>query len=192
MSKNLTFKNNDNYITSISENSNESNMTDNVVANSENTSNELFSQYYAKAENIMKDMSIEEKVGQMFLVRYPDSGVIEQTKKEAPGGYILFGKDFDEETKESILKKLTQNQQASKIGLIFGVDEEGGTVVRVSSHKAFRNSKFKSPQELWKQGQLPAIIKDSKEKSALLKSIGLNMNLAPVVDVATKNEFFYV
>lgn len=156
----------------------------------EDVSNELFAQYYETAEKIMQDMSIEEKVGQMFLVRYPDSGVIEQIKNETPGGYILFGKDFDNETKESILEELTEEQEASKIGLIFGVDEEGGTVVRVSSHKAFRNSKFKSPQEIWKQGQLPAILEDSKEKSELLKSIGLNMNLAPVVDVPTKSSSF--
>ena len=163
--------------------------TTNVEKN-EDVSNELFAQYYETAEKIMQDMSIEEKVGQMFLVRYPDSGVIEQIKNETPGGYILFGKDFDNETKESILEESTEEQEASKIGLIFGVDEEGGTVVRVSSHKAFRNSKFKSPQEIWKQGQLPAILEDSKEKSELLKSIGLNMNLAPVVDVPTKSSSF--
>ena len=163
--------------------------TTNVEKN-EDVSNELFAQYYETAEKIMQDMSIEEKVGQMFLVRYPDSGVIEQIKNETPGGYILFGKDFDNETKESILEELTEEQEASKIELIFGVDEEGGTVVRVSSHKAFRNSKFKSPQEIWKQGQLPAILEDSKEKSELLKSIGLNMNLAPVVDVPTKSSSF--
>ena len=163
--------------------------TTNVEKN-EDVSNELFAQYYETAEKIMQDMSIEEKVGQMFLVRYPDYGVIEQIKNETPGGYILFGKDFDNETKESILEELTEEQEASKIGLIFGVDEEGGTVVRVSSHKAFRNSKFKSPQEIWKQGQLPAILEDSKEKSELLKSIGLNMNLAPVVDVPTKSSSF--
>lgn len=171
----------------------ETNTTNTEIDNTEkneDVSNELFAQYYETAEKIMQDMSIEEKVGQMFLVRYPDSGVIEQIKNETPGGYILFGKDFDNEIKESILEELTEEQEASKIGLIFGVDEEGGTVVRVSSHKAFRNSKFKSPQEIWKQGQLPAILEDSKEKSELLKSIGLNMNLAPVVDVPTKSSSF--
>ena len=197
--------NNSNYntlLTSETENSNEKTQTNStseatqtettssVESNQEDFSNELFAQYYKQAEQIMKDMTIEEKVGQMFLVRYPDNGVINQIKNEAPGGYILFGKDFDNETKESILKELTENQQASKIGLIFGVDEEGGTVVRVSSHKAFRSSKFQSPQELWKQGQLPQILEDSKEKSELLKSIGLNMNLAPVVDVPTKTSSF--
>ena len=172
------------------ENTTQTTTTNPTENDDEDVSNELFAKYYEQAEQIMKDMTLEEKVGQMFLVRYPDNGVINQIKNEAPGGYILFGKDFDNETKESILKELTENQQASKIGLIFGVDEEGGTVVRVSSHKAFRSSKFQSPQDIWKQGQLPKILEDSKEKSKLLESIGLNMNLAPVVDVPTKTSSF--
>lgn len=189
---------NDNDISNPNENTQanvETNTTQTTTTNppendDEDVSNELFAKNYEQAEQIMKDMTIEEKVAQMFLVRYPDNGVINQIKNEAPGGYILFGKDFDNETKESILKELTENQQASKIGLIFGVDEEGGTVVRVSSHKAFRSSKFQSPQDIWKQGQLPKILEDSKEKSKLLESIGLNMNLAPVVDVPTKTSSF--
>ena len=71
-----------------------------------------------------------------------------------------------------------------------GVDEEGGTVVRVSLYKAYRSTKFMSPQDLLKQGGLEKIIEDSKEKSELLKSIGINTNLAPVVDVPTKATSF--
>ena len=37
---------------------------------------------------------------------------------------------------------------------------------------------------------MPAILKDSTEKSELLKSIGLNMNLTPVADVPTKTSSF--
>lgn len=185
--------------TSISKAENTSNQTENNISNTTgnneiieetDVSNDLFAEYYDKAEKLMEDMTLEEKVGQMFLARYPDEGVIEEIKNENPGGYILFSKDFDNETKESIVNELNENQEASKIKLIFGVDEEGGTVVRVSSHKAFRNSKFQSPQELWAKGQLPAILEDSKEKSELLKSIGLNMNLAPVADVPTKSTSF--
>lgn len=153
-------------------------------------SDELFSQYYDKAEQLLNNMTLEEKVGQMFLARYPESGVIDEIKNETPGGYILFSRDFKNETKDSILKKLTQCQNESKIKLILGVDEEGGTVVRVSSYKAFRNTKFLSPQDLWKNGGLDAILEDSTEKSNLLKSIGLNMNLAPVADVPTKRTSF--
>lgn len=154
--------------------------------------NGIFSENAKKAEELLQTMTLEEKVGQMFLARYPDNNVIEEIKQEQPGGYILFGKDFENETKSSILKELTQCQENSKIKLVLGVDEEGGTVVRVSNNKAFRNTKFKSPQELWNIGQLPAIIEDSKEKSALLKSIGINMNLAPVADVPnTSSDFMY-
>ena len=168
----------------------------NEISNNSNTqpiekeSMDLFGKYYNKAEEILNNMSLEEKVGQMFLVRFPESGVVSEIKSYNPGGYILFGRDFENETKSSIFKEITDCQNASKIKMFFGVDEEGGTVVRVSAYKAFRSSKFKSPQEIWKEGQLPAILKDSTEKSELLKSIGLNMNLTPVADVPTKTSSF--
>ncbi len=140
----------------------------------------------------MKTMSLEEKVGQMFLARYPESNADEEIKALNPGGYILFGRDFENETKASIVNKLNTNQRNSKIPLALGVDEEGGTVVRVSAYKAFRDTKFQSPQQLWQQGQIGLILQDSTEKSTLLKSIKLNMNLTPVVDVpASSSDFIY-
>lgn len=162
----------------------------NSIENDVKNSDDLFSDFYEQAEELMKDMTLEEKVGQMFLARYPSNNVLTEIKNENPGGYVLFGRDFDNKTKQEMIDELQENQKASKIGLILGVDEEGGTVVRVSSHKAFRNSKFLSPQALYKQGGLQEILDDSKEKSNLLKSIGLNMNLAPVVDVPTKSSSF--
>lgn len=151
---------------------------------------ELFEEYYEQAEELLQTMTLEEKVGQMFLARFPESGVMDEIKEHQPGGYILFGRDFKEETQESIRQKLEQCQETSKIKLVLGVDEEGGTVTRVSTYPAFRSSKFLSPQELWKKGQLPAILEDSTEKTILLKSIGLNMNFTPVADVPTKESSF--
>lgn len=193
ISNNTSEGNNETQNTSSNETNNESNEgTTNNNNSEQGQENELFSQYYEKAEALENTMTLEEKVGQMFLARFPESGVIDEIKSQNPGGYILFGRDFDNETKSSMLQKLNECQENSKIKLALGVDEEGGTVVRVSSHKAFRSSKFKSPQQLWKQGQLPLILSDSKEKSALLKSIGLNMNLAPVSDVpSSSSDFIY-
>lgn len=150
----------------------------------------IFAAYDRAADALLQSMSLEEKVGQMFLVRFPQSGVIEEIQSEHPGGYILFARDFKNETKDSIREKLQNCQNASKINLILGVDEEGGSVVRVSAYPAFRSSKFLSPQEIWARGQLPAILADSTEKSALLKSLGLNMNLTPVADVPTSSSSF--
>ena len=151
---------------------------------------DIFEKYYIQAEALIENMTIEEKVGQMFLVRFPERGEIEEIENYKPGGYILFGRDFKNETKASITNKLAQCQEASQIPLILGVDEEGGTVVRVSNYKAFRKSKFLSPQDLFKKGGIDAIIKDSTEKTTLLKSLGLNMNLAPVADVSTNSSDF--
>lgn len=162
----------------------------NEYVNNEEIKKELFEEYYDEAEELMKSMTIEEKVGQMFLARYPESGVLNEIKNHNPGGYILFARDFNGETPNTIKKELEANQNASKINLILGVDEEGGTVTRVSRYTAFRSSKFLSPQQLYKQGGLQAILEDSKEKSKLLKSIGINMNLAPVVDVAEDEDSF--
>ena len=164
--------------------------TTNALEVIEENANDLFIEYYDKAEALMNNMTLEEKVGQMFLARYPSRNVLSEIKNENPGGYILFSRDFDNKSKQEMIEELQENQNASKIGLILGVDEEGGTVVRVSSHKEFRNSKFLSPQELYKQGGLQKVLEDSKEKSSLLKSIGINMNLAPVVDVPTKSSSF--
>lgn len=194
LSKKILFKNNEE---TFKTNYNNTQIGQNNAENIENKLPEsspeivgLFEEYYDEAEELLSTMSLEEKIGQMFLVRYPEKGVINEIKEYAPGGYILFGRDFKNETKQSILEEINDCQNASKIKMIFGVDEEGGTVVRVSAYKAFRNSKFKSPQDLWKDGGLSAILQDSNEKSSLLKSIGLNMNLTPVADVPTKESSF--
>ena len=74
--------------------------------------------------------------------------------------------------------------------MIIGVDEEGGTVVRVSSNPNLSAERFKSPQELYNIGGFEEIIRDTKEKSNLLKSLGINLNLSPVADVSINPEDF--
>lgn len=150
---------------------------------------ELFSNYYDKAIKIMSDMTIEEKVGQLFLVRYYDK-VNEQISLYHPGGYILFARDFQNEDKNSITEKLKSNQLNSKIPLILGVDEEGGIVTRVSRFTNFRSERFKSPHDVYDEGGYELLKKIEYEKADLLKSLGINLNLAPVADVSTNPEDF--
>ena len=54
-----------------------------------------------KIETLLSSMTLEEKIGQMFFVRYPDD---ETAPKDASqyslGGYILFAKDFKDKTSE--------------------------------------------------------------------------------------------
>ena len=75
---------------------------DNQIEKQEIVKKDLFEDYYVEAEEIMEDMTIEEKVGQMFLVRYDSQDAIYDIQTENPGGYVLFSKDFNNQTKESI------------------------------------------------------------------------------------------
>ena len=138
-----------------------------------------------QAQVILDKMSLEEKIGQMFLIRYSDDQtVLSDIAQYNPGGILLFAKDFENHTKESIKAQLDTCQQASGTPLIIGVDEEGGVVTRISRFTNFRSERFKSPQDLYAEGGFERIASDTDEKCALLKSIGINVNLAPVADVS--------
>jgi len=151
----------------------------------------LFSKYYKKSINKVKKMSVEEKVGQLFLVRY-DSSIVNSNNKYYPSGYVLFARDFENHTKDSIKKEIDNDQKISKYPLIMAVDEEGGFVTRVSRFSAFRESKFLSNRYYYDNGGFDELKKIESEKAELLKSIGINLNLAPVADVSTNpDDFIY-
>ena len=149
------------------------------------------------AETIMSDMTLEEKVGQLFVAHYSASGTrtAEQVKaitdKYHVGGYIVFAADLEKETKESFRKKIEDTQAPSKIPLFISVDEEGGRVTRVSKFTQFRSEPFKFPQVKYAESGFDGIKSETIEKANLLKSIGININHAPVADVSTPGGFIY-
>lgn len=149
----------------------------------------LFKNYYNQAVKIVSKMTLEEKVGQLFLVRY-DKENIENFTNLYPGGYILFAKDFENHTKETIKEELETLQNKNKYPLVIGVDEEGGFVTRISRFSAFRSEKFKSPRAYLEEGGLDLLEKTEKEKAKLLKELGINLNLAPVADVSVNENDF--
>ncbi len=143
-------------------------------------------------ENILSSMTVEEKVGQMFYVRCPDVNAVEDVSKYNLGGYILFGRDFDGKTKEDVISDIQSYQNEAKIPLLIGVDEEGGTVVRVSSNPNLRSSPFLSPSDTFYNGGWEAIEADANEKADLLLSLGINVNMAPDCDITSDpNAFMY-
>lgn len=156
---------------------------ENVLLNYDN--NGLFSQYYEVSKNLLKTLSLEEKISSLLLVRYDDNIDLD---KYPVSGLILYSKDFIGKTAEEVKKMINDFQNKSKIPLLIGVDEEGGEVVRVSSNPFLREEKFKSSRELYEEGGFAKIKEDTLEKSALLASLGINLNLAPVVDVSTSED----
>lgn len=143
-----------------------------------------------RIDNLISEMTVEEKVGQIFFVRYPDIDEVQQVTEYNLGGYILFGKDFDGKTREEITDNISACQNSAKIPLLIGVDEEGGTVVRVSSNENLRETPFLSPRDIYANGGWSAIEEDAAEKADLLLSLGINVNLAPVCDVTSDYSAF--
>ena len=137
--------------------------------------------------DLIKTMTIEEKIGQLFLVRYDSENYEAQLEDYHIGGIIFFAKDFRSETKDSVKKRSDTLQSSSNIPLLMAVDEEGGVVNRISLYKAFRGVPFWSSQDLYNEGGWNLVISDTIEKSTLLKELGMNVNMGPVVDVSTNS-----
>lgn len=144
-----------------------------------------------KLDKFISNMTLEEKVGQMFYVRCPDEDAVKQVSEYNIGGYILFGRDFDGKTKDEVINDIQSYQDEADIPLLIGVDEEGGTVVRVSSNPNLRETPFLSPKDTYSNGGWDAIEQDANDKADLLLSLGINVNMAPVCDM-TSDEYGFM
>ena len=134
---------------------------------------------------IINAMSTEEKVAQLFIARFPAAEHLTLAQDYQPGGFIFFAADFADRDPASFLALVQQCNEVAKIPLLLGVDEEGGTVNRISRYSQYRELPFPSPQDLYQTGGLEAVQADTTEKCQLLKSLGLNLNFAPVCDIST-------
>jgi len=156
-----------------------------------NEENGLFKDYYSKALETLNKMSLDEKIGQILLARTSDINQIKDLKTYKFGGYLLFKRDFQDKSKDEVIKMIKSYQENSTIPLLIAADEEGGIVSRISSNKNLVSEPFKSPRQLYKEGGLSAIREDTINKNKILSGLGINLNLAPVVDVST-NETDYM
>ena len=163
-----------------------------VTQSEQSTPAEPVSEFTQKAQGELAKMTLEEKVGQMFIARCPEADAANKAAQYHIGGYILFGRDFNGKTREQVVADIASYQNAMKVPLLIGVDEEGGLVNRVSSNPNLRAVPFWAPQDLYKEGGFALIESDTQEKDTLLHSLGINLNFAPVADVSTNpNDFIY-
>lgn len=152
----------------------------------------IFSKYYKLAKRKLAELTLGEKIGQLILARYPDNNVLNDLNKYKLGGYVFYEKDFKNKTKSEVIDMINTVQKNSKIPMLIAVDEEGGKIVRVSSNPNLAKERFKSSKELYSSGGMEKIKQDTINKSIVLSSLGINLNLAPVVDVTTNsNDYMY-
>ena len=106
-------------------------------------------------EQILSNMTIEEKVGQLFIFGIEGNTTIDPQNKEflsntKPGGIILFSKNI---TDENQLKNLIAEIQSTNptIPLFISIDQEGGVVSRLKWNETLTKPQgsISSPQQAY-------------------------------------------
>ncbi len=143
-------------------------------------------------ETVLAAMSLEEKVGQLFVARRPqdDATAMAAVTDYHLGGFTLYACDFEHRDPASVRALMASYRASAKIPLLVAIDEEGGRVTRASMYPAFREERFPNPRTLFAAGGYEAVDRDTREKAAFLLDLGINFNYAPVCDLSADPERF--
>ncbi len=133
----------------------------------------------------IRRMSVEEKVGQLMIWTYAGTELTPATKrlfaKYQPGALIAFSRNI-----KSIPQIARFNAEAQKFAaynmkapFFLMVDQEGGSVTRVRV-----GTPIPSALAVSKADDAKYIEEFARSSAELLKAIGFNVNLAPVMDLS--------
>ena len=169
--------------------------------------NGVFKNNYLQAYKKLLTMSLDEKIGQLIVAHHSSKATDAITNYNI-AGFTYFEADFTGKTEASVKSMIANEQAASKIPLITAVDEEGGRVVRISPNTSliadeltkypnlfYTNTNNKKAWKLSKDlytesgNNFTLINQEMKVKLGVLKRLGLNVNFAPVVDMAIEGAY---
>lgn len=146
----------------------------------------------------MKNMTVEEKIGQLFIVNLElldarkgsfyewkkfTKAMAKSIKKYHIGGVILFSRNIaNRKQTKRLINKLQKN---SNTPLFVTVDEEGGDVARIASNKKMRTTTFPSMEEIGEKKDASYVYNMGETIGSEIKELGFNVDFAPVADVKT-------
>ncbi|MBQ9419373.1 MAG: glycoside hydrolase family 3 protein, partial [Synergistaceae bacterium] len=157
---------------------------------------------FANPNEILQSMTLEQKVGQLFMIR-PDAldtslsldevkdskakgvksvnkNMIATFKKYPVGNFAFFSKNINDS--KQLKHFINSLRNLSDIFSIMAIDEEGGKISRIANSKNFRVRKFESVAKIAESGQARYA---GEIIGAYLKDLGFNLDFAPVADVNT-------
>lgn len=178
--------------------SNQSSLVSNIDF-AENTPNDAAQNPTAhdQAKALLGDMSLEEKIYQMFIVTQEQltgfQGTVTQSGETSinaiqdypVGGIIYFEENLIDP--DQVTAMIGNLQQAAKIKLFISVDEEGGRVSRLGKNDHMNVTQFSSMMEIGSQGE-EAVKNATSTIGRELLALGFNLDFAPVADVFTNPE----
>lgn len=150
------------------------------------------------AADYLKNMTVEEKVGQLFVVNleqidnrkgtyYEFHNCTKTMQKNIDkyhiGGVILFSRNIA--NRNQTLKMTSGFANSGNIPLFISVDEEGGTVSRIGSNEKMGTTSFPTAEEIGKSEDDEYTYEMGKTIGTEIKELGFNVDFAPVADVKT-------
>jgi beta-N-acetylhexosaminidase len=140
------------------------------------------------SKSLAQTDSLSIKIGQMLLIGFADTKVDEKVLKEIKdgkvGSVIIFEKNIPKTNSYIGLKKIVWTyQQAATIPLFIAIDQEGGRVNRLKEKYGFPRSV--SASYAGKSKSLDTVRFYAEATAATLAGLGININFAPTVDLAT-------
>ncbi|MDQ0285702.1 beta-N-acetylhexosaminidase [Desulfofundulus luciae] len=141
-----------------------------------------------EVEEIINSLEPEEMVGQLLVVGFngkePDYYISRMINLRHIGGVILFTRNIENPLQVARLTNQLQNmaQTNGDLPLFIAVDQEGGEVNRFKTGL----TAFPAPFELGRLASPRAAELAARDVAEELKATGINVNLAPVIDVASE------
>jgi len=144
--------------------------------------------------NTNEDRKLKNEIGQMIMIGFrgveakPGSYITKVLREVKVGGVILF--DYDVPSKsynrnivdpEQVKNLISSLKVYSSEPLLVAVDAEGGKVNRLKERYGFLP--ILSPKEMGEEGNTAITTQEAGKLAFELKTLGFNMNMAPVVDV---------
>lgn len=139
-------------------------------------------------------VSLDAKIGQMILVGFRgfelarDNPIVQDLRERQIGGVVLFDYDAPTRTRlrniqspQQVKALCTALQKTATTKLLIAVDQEGGMVARLNERYGFPATV--SAQYLGSLDNLEATRAYAETTAKTLADLGINLNLAPVVDL---------
>lgn len=142
-----------------------------------------------ESEEILDRLTLEQKIGQLLLIGFDGKALTPEIEKFIktihPGGILLLARNISD---ESQLKKLIGDLQEislkdTGLPLFIAIDQEGEPMCRIEwLAEKTPQSEIENTKQAYDAG-----FNRGKE----LKDLGINLNLAPVLDIAGPGDFIY-
>lgn len=140
---------------------------------------------HQRALNILETMTLEEKIGQMFMVGFEGTSIPNSLNQaivnQRFGNFIYFGANVADDSKVASMSSHLQNEvmEEIKIPAFISMDQEGGMVVRFAGNATH----FIGNMGLVATGNSDNAYNIGKLSGQELRHYGVNVNLAPSLDV---------